>query len=172
MANTFSYQTLVDSSKKAVIKITGTLTNTNETSNVKIMGRTLGGALANDSNSNVLVTAAGAVPRTHYRYTVARVMGSVAIPSGYAQLNWDGATQASMLNLSGTFDYNLSQGGLGVLINNAVTPNGNISMTTVGVSGECSYTLILELHKDGLDFNMGQVQRPQDFNHPPFGVTP
>lgn len=171
MANTFTYQALVDSSKKAIIKITGTLTNTNETANVKIMGRNLSGALATDSNNNILVSAGG-VPKTNYRYTVARVMGSVAIPNGYAQLNWDGATPGTMLNLSGTFDYNLSQGGLGVLINNATTPNGNISMTTVGVSGDCAYTLIFELHKDGLDFNMGQVQRPQDFNHPPFGVTP
>ena len=35
----------------------------------------MSGALAIDSNNNILVSAGG-VPKTNYRYTVARVMGS------------------------------------------------------------------------------------------------
>ncbi len=170
MANSYSYQVISDSNKRTVIKLTGKLDANGETSNTKILGRSLPGALAVDSNNMVLASAPGAVPRSNYRYSVARIVGDVFIPNGYLELLWDGAnSQTSIWILSGSGDYNMMN-SLGVIQNSANGANGNIIVNTANASNFNSYSIFLELHKDARDFNQGQVgSNSNEFNQ---RVTP
>lgn len=162
---------MLDHNKRTVIKLTGEVDALGETANTKIIGRLLSGALANDSNGMVLVTSPGAIPRTTYRYGISRIFADInpQIPGGYLKIQWDGATPATVAVLGNACDLNI-QDNLGLINNNALTPNGNITFTTVNFGANGSYNIIIELHKNPLDYNQGQIQRPQDFNIQ--GVTP
>lgn len=170
MANSYSNQIVSDSNKRTVIKLTGKLDANGEASNTKIIGRSLPGALAVDANNLVLVSAPGAVARSNYRYSVARIVGDVFVPNGYVELLWDGAnSQTSIWCLSQSGDYNMMD-NLGVINNTANGANGNVIVNTAGAGANNSYSLFIEIHKDARDFNQGQIQMPQDFNVR--GVTP
>lgn len=174
MANNFSTQILTDTNKRTVIKLTGQLDATGETANVKIQGRNLRGALAVDTNNAVLVSAGG-VPRASYNLAVRRIVYDVGIPNGYVTLNWDGATPGPIAILWSSYDLNLDD-NLGLIRNNAITPNGNISLTATGSNTTSSYTIVIELVKNGVpgnnDFDMGQVAKPADFNFGSYGIRP
>jgi hypothetical protein len=162
MANSFSYQTISANNKREVVKLTGQIDANGEFGTTKIIGQNLSGALAVDSNNMVLVSACG-MPRSSYRYSIARIIGDVFIPNGYLNLLWDGAnSQTSIMVLSASGDYNM-QDNLGNIQNTANGFNGNIICQIAGSGANNSYTVWLELHKDPRDFNQGQVQRPQDF---------
>ena len=170
MSNNFTYQILSDTNKRTVIKLTGELDANGETNNTKIIGAQLSGALAVDSN-NMVTVAMGGTPRTTYRYGIGRIVYDINLPStnAYVKLAWDGSQPATIACINDGFDLNM-QDNLGLMNNNAGTPNGNITLTTVGVNSNSSYTIIIELYKNPLDYNQGQIQMPQDFNIR--GVTP
>lgn len=164
MANSFSTYTTVDTNKRTVLMITGALDANGESSNTKILGRNLTGALAVDANNLVLASAPGAVPRVNYRYSIARIISNVNIPGGYVTMQWSGANSpGTIMNLSGNQDFN-GEGNLGTIQNTANGPTGNIIFNAVGAVANSSYNIIVEIHKDNRDFNAGQIQRPQDFN--------
>ena len=157
MANSYSNQVISDSSKRTVIKLTGKLDANGESANTKIIGKSLPGALAVDANNLVLATAPGAVARSNYRYSIARIIGDVFIPNGYVELLWDGAnSQTSIWIASQSGDFNMMD-NLGVITNTANGSNGNVIVNTAGAGANNSYSLLIEIHKDPRDFNQGQV---------------
>jgi hypothetical protein len=63
-------------------------------------------------------------------------------------LNWDGATPASLWKLTGRGE--IKAKAFGGIVNNATTPTGKIVTTTIGGSAtttNTSYTIVLELVK-------------------------
>lgn len=173
MANIFSNQTLLDASKRTVIKLTGMFDGTTgqETANVKIVGSQLRGALAVDANNAVLVSQGG-VARTSYSYSVKRLIYDINIPNGYLLIQYTGSTAPGTIAVAhGEFDLNQVD-NLGSILNNATVPTGNIEFTTSGAGANNSYTVMLEIIKDGKDFDFGQIERPADFNFGSYGVTP
>ncbi len=171
MANLFSTQILSETNKKVIIKLTGQL-DANGTTNTVIQGRNFRGALAVDSNNRVLVSAGG-VPRATYNYSVARIMYDVGIPNGYVTLNWEGANTGPIAVLWSTYDLNM-QDNLGLITNNAISPNGNISISTTGSVANSSYTIILELHKNASNGNVDFITglTSADFNSGIYAVKP
>lgn len=168
MSNNFTYAILADTNKRCVLKLTGELDANGETSNTKIIGQAIKGALANDSN-NLVTVAMGGTPRSNYRYTIGRIVYDVNLP-GYLKLSWDGANPSTIATLSGPGDLNIMD-NLGAMNNTANVPNGNVTITTIGATTSSSYTLIIELYKNPADYDQGQTSiRKQDFNIP--GVTP
>lgn len=175
MAITFDTQTLVDTNKRSVIKLVGLFDGSGqETANVKIIGSTLFGALAQDTNNAILV-ANGGVARTNYNYAVERITGTIS--TGYLQMQWTGGTPRTIATLSGDFDWNMQE-NIAPIPNNAVGPTGNIMFTTVGTAAQSHYCVTLTLHKGpnqanvACDFNMGQIGKPSDFNFGTYAVRP
>lgn len=160
---------MVDTNKRIVIKLTGELDTAGETANVKIIGRSIKGALANDANGMITV-AAGGTPRVTYRYNIGRILATTNFPSGgYLKMAWDGAVPATIALVSTAIDINMMD-NLGIINNTANTPTGNITFTTVNAGNSGAYTVVLEIYKDPRDYDQGQIAKPQDFNVR--GVTP
>jgi hypothetical protein len=171
MANFFYDQIISDSNKRAVIKCLGLLDGSGqETANVKIQGMNLRGALAVDAN-NMVTVAMGGTPRTNYRANVARIAYNVNIPSGYLKIDYSGTTICNVAACAGQFDLNIQE-NMGSFGNPLAGATGNLLFTTVGAGPNNSYTVIIDIHKNGLDYDQGQITRPNDFGVKPFGVTP
>lgn len=180
MALFFNDQILSDSNKKTVIRSIGVFDGSGqETANVKIIGSTLRGALAVDSN-NAVTVAAGGNARANYRYGISRIAGNVS-GNGYLRLDFSGGTIGPIMTLSGAFDYNM-QDNLGVIQNQAVLPTGNVLFSTTGMAAGSAYSVVIEIHKvvpanttgfpAGTDYDQGQIIAPGDFNFGPRAVRP
>jgi hypothetical protein len=171
MANQYSFHKIHDSSKKAVIKLTGIFDGTGqEVNSMRITANTLNGAL--DANGNFLIT--GNTEKPYYGLSLYRCWYSVNVNGGVS-LNWSGMSGRSnttMLVLSGSGEYN-ENGGWGAIPNDNPTANanGNIGLVTTQAIGNNSYTIILELHKDNRHYNAGQLTEPSVFNYGTFGVS-
>lgn len=181
MAATTTVQTIFDDTKRSVIKLTGyfSASGSDETGVLKVVGQALSGALSVDANNNVLVSQGG-VARTNYNYAIGHIWGQINIPANAAlQLSWTGGTANTIAFFGpGTVDM-VTESNMGTVWNNATGPTGNVSLTTYGTGTNSSYTLFLEIKKgpnsgnSACDYNMGQIQKPVDFNFGPggFGIT-
>lgn len=172
MANFFQDLVVLDTNKRAVIKSTGILDGSGqETANVKILGQGLMGALSVDSNSAVTV-AMGGTYRPNYRANVARITYNVQIPNGYVKVDLSGTTICNVATLSGAGDLNFQE-NMGTIGNPFSGATGNLLFSTVNASASCAYTVWIDIHKNGLDYDQGQIGsggrqgRPNDFN---FGI--
>jgi hypothetical protein len=174
MATSNSTQILIDTNKRTVIKRVGIFdaAGGNEAATVIIDPRSLTHAL----NANNLPYQSGNTTAPGFAnsaFTISRVVYNVDAEVGHLQLKWQGTTSdATIYALGvGAGDTN-PQYQLPVITNNAVGPTGNVTITSVGTTGNAAYTLIIELHKNGQYFSGGQFQDPAAFNYPPYGVTP
>lgn len=170
MAIANSTQILVDTNKKAVIKRVGII-DSDENETIIIDPKTLFGCL--NANNQLYQTGntvsagfgAGAL-------TISRIIASVDAEVGHLQIKWDGSEPKTVVAYGvGMHDSN-PQYQLPSIPNNAGTPNGNITLKTVGTTPNAAYTLIIEVHKNGQYFSAGQFQDPAAFNYPPYGITP
>jgi hypothetical protein len=170
MAIANSTQILIDTNKRTVIKRVGII-DSDELENVIIDPRTLAFAL----NANNLPYQTGNTVATGFAnsaFTISRVIASVDAEVGHLQLKWQGGTSQTIYALGvGAIDTN-PQYQLPAITNNAVGPTGNVTIKTVGSTTNASYTVIIELHKNGQFYSSGQFQDPAAFNYPPYGVTP
>jgi len=172
MANAYTYQIIKDTTQKTIIKLTGEFDGSGQESNVsRIQANTLYGALANDGtilgsngSSNVALSFYGTTI-TKLNYIVN--MGT----TGYVKLSWAGSTPATiaLLNRDGQMG---EEQGMSAIPNNANTPTGDISVSTVGAVANASYTIIIELRKDNAMFDRGQSRDPAAFNYPPYNLRP
>jgi hypothetical protein len=165
--STFTYQKLADSNKKTVIKLTGFFTDSTQESNTaRISANTLFGAL--DINNNLLLT--GNTAKSYYDFTVYKCWFDVNV-DGYLSLFWNGANSAPIFVMKNNGEYNTNSGQPSIK-NNAISPNGDIGIETVGAVANNNYTIIIELHKNNRDYNYGQLTEPSVFNYGNYGVTP
>lgn len=170
--STFSYQVIKDTNQKAVIKLTGQFTDgTQEANTARIQANTLYGAL--DANGNFLVS--GNTSLDYYGLEISKVWYDVNVSGGHVSLFWSGngggVNNSPILVTSKTGNWN-EHGSYSNITNNAVDPNGDIGIETVGASANSSYSIIIELRKDNSTYSRGQLEEPAAFNYGRFGVTP
>ena len=170
MAIANSTQILVDTNKKTVIKRVGIL-DSDENETIFIDPRTLSGCL----NANNLPYQSGNTVSAGFganALTISRIIANVDAEVGHLQIKWDGQESKAVVAYGvGAHDSN-PQYQMPSISNDAITPNGNITIKTVGTTPNAAYTIIIELRKNGEYFSAGQFQDPAAFNYPPYGITP
>lgn len=128
MADTVTSQTLVDTSGvKFVTKLTNFSDGTGETDVIKV-----------DASATTFMTEDG-------NRKIAKIYFSVntANPKSAVEIKWDGATDATALLLSGQGFFDLRTSG-DEINNNAVTPTGDVLLSTKNFANGDNYTLIVE----------------------------
>ena len=159
MATTITKQTLVDNNRHTVIKVVGA-----------------GGTDANVSlivaaNLAFAINATGQVstsnPKRLNRVAVKRVwgQGQMATSSNVA-LKWGGNANTTILTFgNGWFDYNFDAGSTPGTIEIPDTANstGDIYFSSTAGATD-SWTVFIDLKKDGRDFDQGGARDPQAFN--------
>jgi len=171
MAISNTTQILIDTNKRTVIKRVGII-DSDENQTVFIDPRSLAFAM-NANNLPYQVGNTVAPGFANSAFTISRVIASVDAEVGHLQLKWQGTTSdATVYALGVGFADTNANYQLPTITNNAVGPTGNLVIKTVGTTANASYTLIIELHKNGQYYSGGQFQDPAAFNYPPYGVTP
>ncbi len=132
MADTVAVQKLIDTTTRAVFKLTNISDSTGELKVLKVDVSSLSGYQT------------GATVRIN------RVMFSVG-PVGSVVLYFDGATDAEALVLTQTGDFDLKGSLAAPILDNSVTPVGDILLSTRGFTNASGYTIILECQKVGFE---------------------
>jgi hypothetical protein len=171
MATTISTQKLIDSNKRALIKVVCLFDGTAQT-RIRIVDA---------ANLNFALNTAGYIKTNHanakpvYKTTIKRIFGQGNFANGYATLIWGGNANSVIATVGdGQFDYNFDSEGLSAAIGIPDTANatGDIQFSTTGLLGNDSLTLFLDLKKDASDFDQGQTADPAAFNQGRWKITP
>jgi hypothetical protein len=169
MANSYTYQTIKDTTEHAVIKLTASFDGTGQESNAyRIQANTLYGAM----NTNNQLLSGGGTAKSYYGLQAHRIWYDCAA-GGDVQLFWscgqDSANQKPLLVMNGNGEYDGA--GNWVTIPNNANPNanckGDIGVVTRGMAANDSYTIIVELRKDNAHYQRGQFNDPAAFNYGP-----
>jgi hypothetical protein len=167
MANIIRSQKLVDNNRTAVVKIVGILDNS-AMANSTILDVS---QLAYSLNTNGYIMSANVDYKTTYRTTIKRIWGQGGLKDGRAILKWQGRNGFANTEIctfhDSSFDYNFaSMGSPGSIpIEDSANSTGDIVMSLDGNNLNDSFTLFIELHKDGRDFDQGQTRDPLAFNN-------
>jgi hypothetical protein len=163
MANKIIEEKLVDSNKRALVKYVY-ISDASAEANTLLLDAS---ALAFSLNANGYIMASNTHAKAAYRVHVKRAYGSARV-ANTVSLAWRSSTNTEFLTIqSGTFDYNFGAAGTGggVITNPMATgANGDILLNVRSPSFGDSFTLFLELSKDGNDFDQGQTADPIAFN--------
>lgn len=128
MANVTSTQIILDGPRNVVVKATGVL----DTSDV----------------TNLVIVNAAALLPVPPKLKIMKINYSVSDGMN-VQLNWDAITDVPILTLSGQDHIKFDKFG-GLVNNSGAGRTGNILLSTIGWSGVKSYSLTLELRKQGV----------------------
>jgi hypothetical protein len=133
MATVVTTQTLVDSTTRTLIKVTGV---GGSDANVKIIAAA-NLAYAMTANDNALLTLGDSVnAKTQYRTTIRRIFGQGQMSVGkYVMLKWENDANTNIVSFGdGSFDYNFaSDGSIGSIPQPAVgNTSGNILFSSTG----------------------------------------
>ena len=176
MSNTYTYQTIKDTTEHAVIKLTGKFDGTGqENDHFRVIANSLYGALA--TNGYPVANVYGGAANTtlpYYGLSLHRLWYDCS-STGDVEIYWHADTPVPLLFLNGNGEYDGA--GNWVTIPNAAkdTANckGDILVTTRGMVANDSYTLIMELRKDNAHYQRGQFNDPAAFNYGPnFSLRP
>jgi hypothetical protein len=180
MANAFTYQVLKDTQQKAIIKITGFFDGASgdESNNARIAANSLAFAM-DSSKANLLSSTANTGPLPYYGLAVEKIWYNTSIVSpGHARLYWSSGSPSNNKTIIGISNgqgaYN-DPGNWITIPNNAAGTagcNGDIGITTFGVTANATYNIILELRKDNSQYDRGQLEDPAAFNYKPYGLEP
>lgn len=159
MATVLTTQKLVDNNRHTVIKIVG-----------------YGGTDANVSlvvaaNLAYAINATGQVstlnPKRLNRVAIKRVWGQGQMTAAKAvTLQWGGNSNSSIVTFgNGPFDYNFDAGSTAgtVEIPDQANCTGDIVFTSTAGATD-TWTLFIDLKKDGRDYDQGQKADPKSFN--------
>jgi len=181
MANKFTTQVLRDTTTDVVIKLTGQFDGSSgqESNNARIVANSFYGALA--TNGYLVANNQGGSANTTLSYYNLQLtscqyfvsMGT-STPPGSVELFWTGsnaANNATIFYLNGNGEYGSQQQP--AILNNAISPNGNLGINTYGTTANTAYTIIVSLRKDNVHYQRGQFNDPAAFNYPPtYGMKP
>ena len=165
MATTLNEQKLIDANKRALLKYVFISDGTAQANVTLVDASNLRYAL---NTSNKMMTS-NTNPKSIYRTSIKRVFGSAKLANSI-KLQWGGVANTEFLTFNtGSFDYNFDFTG-----NPAVIPivdpancTGDIVMSTVGTpSANDTFTLFIELKKEGRDYDQGQTADPSAFDIP------
>ena len=166
MANIIKEHKLVDTNRVAVVKYVGLIDNSAMANNLLLDVSQLRYAL----NTNGKIMSSNTDIKTTYKTTIKRVWGQGGLKDGRAILKWQGTNTHSNTEIctfhDSMFDYNFaSMGSQGSIpIEDVANSTGNIVLSLDGNNNNDSFTLFLELHKDGRDYDQGQTADPAAFN--------
>lgn len=167
---TFSYQILKDTTQTAMIKLTGEGLTSDETSPYKISANSLSGAL----NTVGTLLSEGGTAKSYYDLTLYRLWYDINFNTGAsAVLTWNGTTPKTIFTMGWSGEYNTEGNFAAIPNNNKGNPGviGDVGFYTSGVT-KGSYTIIVELVKNSLDYNNGQLTEPSAFNYGNYSITP
>lgn len=163
MANTIRNQKLVDSTKRALIKVVLVSDGSNETNSTLIDVSSLAYSL----NANGYIMSANNDPKTTYRTTIKRIVGNLKSTNGSIRLQWHGDANSEIVAFgNGPVDYNFdSMIDGGSISNPEANTSGDILLTTAGLASGDVATIILDIRKDNRDYDAGQTADPYAFNN-------
>lgn len=164
MATVFSTQTLVDSTTRTLIKVTG-VGGTDANVSLVVAANL---AYAMTANSNAILTPGDTGnAKSQYRTTIRRIFGQGQMTAGkYVMLKWKNDSNTNIVSFGdGSFDYNFSSDGtIGSIPQPAVgNTSGDILFTSTAAETD-AWTLFIDLRKDNRDYSAGQFADPITFN--------
>ena len=159
MATTLTTQTLVDTNRHSVIKVVGT------------GGTDANVSLIRAANLAYAINATGVVstsnPKRLNRIAIKRVWGHGQMGlSNNVTLKWGGNSNNAIVTFgAGQFDYNFDAGSTQgtIEIPDQANCTGDIVFSSTIGTNE-SWTLLIDLKKDGRDYDQGQTGDPIAFN--------
>jgi len=177
MPNFYTSQILKDTTEHVVIKLTAKFDGTGQEANTRrIQANTLYGAL-DSSKANLLSSAVNTGPLPYYGLAVYRVWYDCASSTtADVELSWTSPSASNniIFYLNGNGEYDGA--GNWITIPNPTSSvagsNGDIGITTRGMTANDSYTLIMELRKDNAHYQRGQLSDPAAFNYSPYNMKP
>ena len=156
MAVTTSTQILVDTTKRAVVKVVGAAVGAGDQANTTVV-----------TANNLLNARVTTVPANQRLLDIKQISYSVAGgANAFVQLYWVGANAASntvIANLTGTGYLPNREDGV-LLKNNAPGANGDIGIATFGFVSNSAYTIILDINKTAAGFDPGRANDAVAFN--------
>ena len=157
MATVITAQTLVDSNRRAVVKYVGTGGGDAGTL-LDVSG------LAYALNTNGQIMTSNTDMKSVYRHSIKRIWGQGQMTQGKSViLRWGGNNDHIVSFGDGQFDYNFDAEGLSAAIPLSGNTSGDIVfVSTAGATD--SWTLFIDLKKDGRDYDQGQTADPAAFN--------
>lgn len=172
MTTTISTQKLIDSNKRALIKVVCLFDGTAQTQIRVVDSANLAFAL----NTAGYIKTNHANAKSIYRNTVKRIFGQGNFTSGYVTLTWGGTGNANSQIVTlgtGQFDYNFDAEGLSgsIPIQYQANSTGDITFNTTGLTANDSVTFFLDLKKDARDYDAGQTADPAAFNKGNWSLT-
>lgn len=170
MANLLREHRLVDTNRRALIKYVCVSDGTQYSNNTLVDVSTLSLAL----NANGYIMSSNTDPKDTYRTAISRIKGITSISSGYMKLQWHGDTNSEIIVAkTDSFDFTgESFGGVGggSIPNPEANSTGDILISTVGMAANDTFTLFIEIRKDGRDYDQGQTADPAAFNKGPYSL--
>ena len=159
MATVLTTQTLVDTNRHTVIKVVG------------VGGTDANAPLIKASNLAYAINATGQVsstnPKRLNRVAIKRIWGQGQIGASKAvTLQWGGNSNSAIVTFgTGQFDYGFDSGSTqGIIeIPDQANCTGDIVFSSTAGATD-SWTLFIDLKKDGRDFDQGQAKDPLAFN--------
>jgi hypothetical protein len=171
--SSFTYQVIKDTTEHAVIKLTGSFSDSTQESNaVRITANTLSGAL-DSSKANLLSSAANTGALPYYGLNINRIWYDCSA-NGDVQLFWNAATPAPIFFFNGNGEYD-GMGNWTTIPNNTKGTSGgkgDIGVVTRNMANGDSYTIIVEVRKENEYYQRGQFNDPAAFNYGSYGVRP
>lgn len=163
-ANVTSFQKLVDTNKRALLKYVYVSTGSAEANSILLDAASLSYAL----NANSYILGTGTDRKSKYNLSIKRIFGNFNLQraNGYVSVQWQGDTNSSIVVLgNGQIDYDFMSMGDGATISNPeANATGNILISTSDVVAKDSFTLFLDVRKDSADYDAGQTADPAAFN--------
>lgn len=161
MATVLTKQTLVDTNRHAVIKIVGA------------GGTDANASLVVAANLAFAINATGQVstsnPKRLNRVAIKRIwgQGQLATAGTGVTLKWGGNANSAIVTFgNGPFDYNFDAGSTPgtIEIPDQANCTGDIVFTSTAGATD-TWTLFIDLKKDGKDYDQGQTRDPLAFNN-------
>jgi len=160
MATVLTTQTLVDTNRHTVIKVVG------------VGGTDANVSLVKAANLAYAINATGQVsstnPKRLNRVAIKRVWGQGQMTAAKAvTLQWGGNSNSAIVTFgTGSFDYNFdSSSTQGTIeIPDQANCTGDIVFSSTAGATD-TWTLFIDLKKDGRDFDQGQARDPLAFNN-------
>ena len=160
MATTLTIQKLVDTTRRTLVKVVGSGGGTND---LLIDAAKLAYSL----NVNNKILGTGTDRKSSYGLSVKRISGQAQIGSNkIVTLQWADDTNSPIVTIgNGFFDYNFDAEGLTASIHMLPNANatGNILISSSATTGD-AWTILIDLKKDGRDYDQGQRADPDAFN--------
>lgn len=161
MATVLTTQTLVDSNRHSVIKVVG------------VGGTDANVSLIRAANLAYAINATGVVsttnPKRLNRVAIRRIwgQGQIATAGSGVTLKWGGNANSAIVTFgNGLFDYGFDSGCTAgtIEIPDQANCTGDIVFSSTAGATD-TWTLFIDLKKDGRDYDQGQSRDPLAFNN-------